>query len=91
MRWTPQRASIWINDDAPAVTNRVSARNNLDVLYFAPLARKLIMPRNQLEKAMLEQILRQASGNLLPLLREQIEGASVVKPQEYRCGIFLQS
>lgn len=89
MRWTAQWASIWINDDAPAVTNRVSARNNLDVLYFVPLARKLIMPLNEFEKAVLEQMLRQASGNLLPLLRKQIKGASVVKPQEYRCGFFF--
>src|SRR5712664_3175139 len=40
---------------------------------FRPLATKLIMPLNELEKAVLEQMLRQASGNLLPLLREQIE------------------
>jgi hypothetical protein len=65
MRWTAQWASVWINNDASAVTNRVSARNNLDVLYFAPLARKLIIPLNDLKKAVLEQMLRQASGNLL--------------------------
>ena len=47
------------------------------------------MPLNEFEKAVLEQMLRQASGNLLPLLRKQIKGASVVKPQEYRCGFFF--
>ena len=89
MRWTAQWASIWINDDASAVTNRISARNNLDVLYFAPLARKLIMPLNELEKAVLEQMLRQASGNLLPLLREQI-GASVVSRKNTGAEFFYR-
>jgi hypothetical protein len=49
---------------------------------------KLIMPLNELEKAVLEQMLRQASGNLLPLLTEQIEGASVVGRKNTGAGFF---
>jgi hypothetical protein len=45
---------------------------------------------NELEKAVLEQMLRQTSGNLLPLLKEQIEGVSVVSRKNTGAG-FLQS
>jgi hypothetical protein len=48
------------------------------------------MPLNELEKAVLEQMLRQASGNLLPLLREQIEGASVVSRKNTGAGFFTE-
>ncbi|MDT7816214.1 MAG: hypothetical protein QOJ42_6130, partial [Acidobacteriaceae bacterium] len=33
-------------------------------------------PLNELEKAVLEKILQDASGKLLPLLREQLDGVS---------------
>jgi hypothetical protein len=45
---------------------------------------------NELEKAVLVQMLRQASGNQLPLLREQIEGASVVSRKNTGAGFFTE-
>ena len=50
-----------------------------------------IMPAlNELEKAVLEQMLRQTSGNLLPLLKEQIEGVSVVSRKNTGAGFFTE-
>jgi uncharacterized protein (DUF2344 family) len=50
----------------------------------------LFMPLNELEKAVLEQMLRQASDNLLPLLRAQIEGVSVVSRKNTGAGFFTE-
>ena len=45
---------------------------------------------NELEKAVLAQMLRQASGDLLDLLREQIEGVSVVGRKNTGAGFFTE-
>jgi hypothetical protein len=45
---------------------------------------------NELEKAVLEQMLRQAPGNLIPLLREQIDGASVVSRKNTGAGFYTE-
>jgi hypothetical protein len=45
---------------------------------------------NELEKAVLEKIRQDASGNLLPLLREQIDGASVVSRKNTGAGFFTK-
>src|ERR1700737_835564 len=74
-----------------AVTSGISAWNNWDVLYPPPISeKKLIMPLNELEKAVLEQMLRQASDNLVPLLKAQIEEVSVVSRKNSGAGFFTE-
>ncbi len=45
---------------------------------------------NELEKAVLEKILRDASGDLPTLLREQLEGVSVVSRENTGVGFFTE-
>jgi len=45
---------------------------------------------NELEKSVLEQILRQAPCNQIPLLREQIDGASVVSRKNTGVGFYTE-
>jgi hypothetical protein len=61
-------------------------------LYSASLTNQsyVMQTLNELEKAVLEQILRWASGNQLRLLKEQIEGASVISRKNTGAGFFYK-
>src|SRR6266436_323504 len=45
---------------------------------------------NELEKAVLEKMIQDASGNLHPLLREQLDGVSVVNRKNSGAGFFTE-
>jgi hypothetical protein len=45
---------------------------------------------NELEKAVLEKIIQDASGNMVPLLREQLDGVSVASRKNSGAGFFTE-